>query len=183
MEQVVEITNERGEIIRLTRNDIREIVKEALTLLYMEDADIRNLYSHMPEKKVWYRVWLSYDLGMEEEAEELTKKKYDKLYHERYAFFMKWLKDKDARECGYSTATFVCSTEENVPIVEILREDIKREFEKADLKELNGIRLYAIIALMEPSNSAIGGPIPDKIVYKDFIIGKRHDTNPWDKEY
>lgn len=180
MEPVVEIMNERGEVIRLTRNDIREIVKEALTLLYLEDADIKDLYSQMPEKKAWYRVWLSYDLGMEKEVEELTKKEYDKLYHERYAFFMKWLKDKKAKECGYSTASFVCSIDKNASVVEALREDLKREFDNAGLKELKGIRIYAVVALMESAETAIGGLIPNKIVYKDFILGKRHDTNPWD---
>ena len=120
-----------------------------------------------------YRIWLSYDLGFDDVAEQLSDAEMTQKYNERYNAFMPWLNEQDARECGYSVATFVYKVEDDVDVESALRVEIRRVFREEEIKDLRGIRMYAIWAKKTPLGSLA-------YVKSGFIIGERHETNPWD---
>ena len=120
-----------------------------------------------------YRVWLSYDLGFDDVAENLSDAEKEQKYNERYAAFMPWLKAHKAKECGNSVARFFYEVEDDVYVERALKEEILKVFKDAKIKDRRGIRMYAIwarrVQLWKFS-----------YVKSEFIIGERHDTNPWD---
>ena len=123
-----------------------------------------------------YRVWLSYDLGFDEVSEKLSEQDKQNKYKERYDAFMPWLKAQAAKECGYSVAKFLYTINENTIIEDVLREEILKVFEDAKIKDLRGVRMYVVVA----KRNKLGEADKFENMKSGFIIGKRHEVNPWD---
>ena len=123
-----------------------------------------------------YRVWLSYDLGLDDVSDKLSEQDKQNKYEERYKAFMPWLKAKNAEECGNSVATFLYTIIDDVKIEDEIKKEILKVFEDAKIKDLRGIRMYMIVEKINRLGKA------DKIEYmkSGFIIGKQHEANPWD---
>lgn len=123
-----------------------------------------------------YRVWLSYDLGFDEISEKLSEQDKQNIYKERYDAFMPWLKAKGAKECGYSVAKFLYAINKNTIIEDVLKEEIIKVFEEAKINDLRGIRMYVIVA----KRNNLCETRKNEYMKSGFIIGKRHEVNPWD---
>lgn len=123
-----------------------------------------------------YRVWISYDLGFNDATERLSDAVKDQKYKERYAAFMPWLKAQKAKECGNSVAFMTYKVDDAVKPADALKKEIFEVFKHANVKDVEGIRMYTIIA--EPS--ALGSGTLAKELQSGFLVGGRHDTNPWD---
>lgn len=150
------------------KNKLDELEKEFLDYLAEE------LYEKLKNKRI-FSVWLSYDLGLKENASKVTKEEYDKLYNKRYAPFMEWLKERDAQECGKSVATFIAMSSDVQRLVSALKSELK----KIGL-EGNGIRVYAIISDLADFTSKQSDFEQNKIRYAGFIIGQR-EAAAWEK--
>ena len=122
-----------------------------------------------------YKVWLSYDLGFEDESNNLSAEEMTQKYQERYDALMPWLNAHNAKECGYSTASFLLKLRADVNIYKELKDQILKVFEDAGIKDIRGIRIYAIVAIKHKIDE-----IYKELVKSGFVIGKRHETNPWD---
>lgn len=123
-----------------------------------------------------YRVWLSYDLGLDDVSDKLSEQDKQNKYEERYAAFMPWLKAKKAEECGNSVATFFYTIIDDVKIEDEIKKEILKVFEDAKIKDLRGIRMYVIVA----KRNNLGETRKNEYMKSGFIIGKRHEVNPWD---
>jgi len=144
------------------KNNILDIDKEKVAQrLYQQILKII-------KNQMFFSVWLSYDLGLDENAEKVTKKEYDKLYNKRYAPFMEWLKKHSAQECGKSVATFIAMSRD----VQSLKNEFKNELKAVGI-EGEGIRIYAIISDLADFNSKQSDFEQNKIRYAGFIIGQR----------
>lgn len=116
-----------------------------------------------------YTVWLSYDLGLGEEAENVTVKRYRQLYAQRYEEFMKWLAGRDALECGKSVALFSALSDDPSKLLDSL----KNELTQIGIVG-NGIRIYAIVSEVIKSRDENGQEnLIDIIDFAGFIIGNR----------
>ena len=120
-----------------------------------------------------YKVWLSYDLGFDDVAEKLSDEEKEQKYNERYAAFMPWLKEHKAIECGNSVAKFRYVVEDDEYTKRVLKDEILGVFRDAKIRDIRGIRMYAIWAIRTLSGNV-------SYVNSEFIIGERHDVNPWD---
>ena len=122
-----------------------------------------------------YKVWLSYDLGFEDASEKLSNEEKEKKYNERYAALKPWLKANKAVECGNSVARFAYKAKEGLRVDAVLQNEILEVFAKAGITDLRGIRMYVIFA----SKYRLATEYHE-FVFSNFIIGKRHQTSPWD---
>lgn len=132
------------------------------------------LYKKLRNKRV-FSVWLSYDLGLKEDASKVTNDEYEKLYQTRYEQLINWLKNHDAQECGKSVATFIAMSSDVQRLVSALKSELK------EIKiEGNGIRVYAIISDLADFTSKQSDFEQNKIRYAGFIIGQR-EAAAWEE--
>lgn len=123
----------------------------------------------------FFSVWLSYDLGLDEDAEIVTKKEYDKLYNKKYAPFMEWLKKRSAQECGKSVATFMAMSKD----VKTLKSEMVKELKSAGI-EGKGVRIYVIISDWADFTDNRIDFEQNKIRFAGFIIGER-EVAAWEE--
>lgn len=149
-----EILMDSGEVVRIAGKTLKKSILEK----YLEIIRNNNYYS----------VWLSYDLGLEENVEKVTKKRCDELYQKRYKPFMNWLKQHDAVECGKSVAKFIAVGRN----IDHLLDEFKKELKAAKI-EREGIRIYVVISDLANFLGNQKDYVQDKIRFAGFIIGER----------
>ena len=116
-----------------------------------------------------YTVWLSYDLGLGEEAENVTVKKYREIYAQRYEEFMKWLDGHSALECGQSVAIFSFFSDGPSNLLDSLKKELTQIGIVGE-----GIRIYIIVSEVVKSRDKNGQEnLIDIIDFAGFIIGNR----------
>lgn len=126
-----------------------------------------------------YKIWISYDLGLGEEAAKKNDKQYQQEYQKRHQALMAWLASKKAVECGQSVALYnYTSLHDNY--IELLPL-LKQQLEKIGLGEKLGVRVYIIITDTIKVNYADGPQNKDtqRILFAGFIVGKRCQA-PWE---
>lgn len=137
--------------------------KELLTQYIMDQ-----LLTLLKTKKI-FKVWLSYDLGLGEDAEKLTHKEYRDAYNKKYQPFLDWLNKHDAVECGESVAVFDAMEKD----VSHLIKAFKNELARAGISDSNA-RIYIVVSdflyLKNKQGVEFG---EEKICYSGFIIGER----------
>ena len=93
-----------------------------------------------------YNVWLSYDLGYGMDNSQIVSPIDNEDYQARYNALKKWLDEKNAKPCGYSVALFPYEGKEGIKVEKALKEDIIKAFTDDNIKDLTGMRIYAIIS-------------------------------------
>ena len=127
------------------------------------------------KNKKFFSVWLSYDLGLDEDAAKVTKKEYDNMYNKRYAPFMEWLKKHSAQECGKSVAIFLAMSSD----VENLKSELKKELRSAGI-EGKGVRVYVTISDVADFTDNRIDFEQNKIRFAGFIVGER-EVAAWEE--
>ena len=123
----------------------------------------------------YYSVWLSYDLGLEEKADKVTKKQYNESYQKRYNSILGWLKARDAQECGKSVATFIAKASD----AQSLKCALKKELQAEGI-EGTGVRVYVVISDLANFIGNQKGFELNKIRFAGFIIGER-EVAAWEE--
>ena len=111
-----------------------------------------------------YTIWLSYDLGFRAAAQKMSQEENEQ-YQERYNAFKPWIDEKEVQFLGDSVVLFSYEINDDKNVVETLKSEILQVFKDAKIENLEGVRIYAIIAgniqLMDPYLT---------LIYNDFII-------------
>ena len=114
-----------------------------------------------------YKVWLSYDLGLDDKADGLTVKQYRQAYRQRYQPFMDWLDDHGALECGKSVAIFDAKAIDAPNLIN----DMIAELNQIGISG-QGVRIYVVISefvqLRDDNGKTFGKEMID--FYSEIIL-------------